>query len=156
MTRVCGQDSVTSQDLPLKKVKKKLKWHFVLNKEHRTHYWTYCISFIGILRSASLLSIASFSEGSRKRRLSPHRCNLAVRPALWMYVSASSGQSNCTTQFTAGKSATVRFLLQFEVKKFSKQVLLPIIHKTKSFIPRPRAAISVANNTTLDLRQNSS
>lgn len=31
---------------------------------------------------------------------------LAVLPTLWMYVFASSGQSNCSTQFTAGKSRT--------------------------------------------------
>ena len=33
------------------------------------------------------------------------QAHLAVRPARWIYVLASSGQSICTTQLTAGKSA---------------------------------------------------
>lgn len=47
---------------------------------------------------------------------------LAVLPALWMYVLASSGQSNWRTQFTAGKSAQKECQIK---KSVSKSARLP-------------------------------
>lgn len=63
----------------------------------------YFISWIGIFLFSNCSKIAS-SEGKRTKSDSPDFWNLAVLPARWIYSFAFSGQSNWTTQLTAGKS----------------------------------------------------
>lgn len=65
---------------------------------------TYFILLIGIFFALSSSIMPCSSDGSSTRRDSPPLWYLAVLPARWMYVFASSGQSNWTTQFTSGKS----------------------------------------------------
>ena len=53
---------------------------------------------------------------------------LAVLPALCMYVLASSGQSICTTQLTAGKSGVKTKILKIKIKSgYETNICLYII-----------------------------
>ena len=82
------------------------------------------VNSTGGFRLRSWPSIPSFSDGVRHSTLNIIICTVqtlkqgicevsyqlpvelfrAVRPALWMYSSGESGQSNCTTQSIPGKS----------------------------------------------------
>lgn len=83
---------------------------------------SYSIFLIGTFLSASCLTMPCSSRAVRISNASPPCWNLvdrakilhvnsssarvyrAVRPTRWMYVFASGGQSNCTTQLMDGKS----------------------------------------------------